>query len=124
VGAAEPGRGPARRAILLPASALPAVPHGPTKNLGTLGAYTFLWNVLGLPAGVVPWTKVRADEEVGRTKTRDIVANTARSAEIGSAGLPIGVQVVGRAGRDHETLAIMRALEKESLRLGEHPGMP
>lgn len=111
-------------AILLPASPLPAVPHGATKYLGTLGAYTILANVLGLPAGVVPWTKVRADEEVGRAKTSDAVEKTARSAEVGSSGLPIGLQVVGRAGRDHEVLAIMNSIESESLRCREHPGRP
>lgn len=111
-------------AILLPASPLPAVPHGATKNLGTLGAYTMLWNVLGYPAGVVPWTTVRADEERGRAKSRDVVAKTARDADLGSAGLPIGVQVVGRPGRDHEVLALMRTLEAASLRQGQHPGRP
>lgn len=111
-------------AILLPASPLPAVPHGATKNLGTLGAYTMLWNVLGLPAGVVPWTSIRADEQLERAATRDVVAKTVAAAERGSMGLPIGVQVVGRAGRDHEVLAVMRALETESLRSGSHPGRP
>lgn len=111
-------------AVLMPASPLPAVPHGATKNLGIMGSYTILWNALGYPAGVVPWTAVRADEEIGRRKTRDVVEKTARGAEAGSAGLPIGVQIVGRPGRDREVLALMQAVEDASIRLGEHPGRP
>jgi fatty acid amide hydrolase len=111
-------------AVLLPASPLPALPHGATKNLATLGAYTFVWNAFGYPAGVVPWTSVRADEEVGRRPTRDAVAKTARAAELGSAGLPVGVQIPARPGADHVALALMGLVEEASVRLGEHPGRP
>jgi fatty acid amide hydrolase len=110
-------------AVLLPASPLPAIPHGATKTLATLGSYTMLWNILGYPAGVVPWTAVRADDAV-RPKARDIVVKAARKAEEGAAGLPIGVQVVARHGEDHVALALMQALETASVRLGEHPGSP
>ena len=53
-----------------------------------------------MPAGVVPATRVRADEESDRPKTSDIVERTARTVEKGSAGMPVGVQVVARHWRE------------------------
>ncbi len=111
-------------AILLPACPLPAVRHGATKQLATLGAYTILWNALGYPAGVVPWTKVRADEAQGRGRSIDAVVATARKSELGSVGLPIGVQLVAPHGQDHRVLALMTTVEQASIRTGEHPGHP
>ena len=111
-------------AILLPASPLPALRHGASKQLGTLGSYTILWNALGYPAGVVPWTTVAADEASGRAKSIDAVAAAARKTERDSVGLPIGVQLVAPHGQDHRVLALMDAVEQASIRLGEHPGHP
>ena len=41
--------------------------------LSMAGAYACLYNLLGLPAGVVPVTHVRDAEQVGLTASRDIV---------------------------------------------------
>lgn len=98
--------------ILCPPCALAALPHGATKELNTAGAYACLYNLLGYPAGVVPVSRVRADEEVGRAPTRDIVQKVARAAEQGSAGLPVGVQVVARPWKEHVALAAMAAIEQ------------
>ena len=111
-------------AILLPACPLPAIRHGAAKQLGTFGSYTILWNALGYPAGVAPWTKVRADEAQGRDRSIDAVKATARKSEIGSAGLPIGVQLVAPHGQDHRVLALMEVVELAAIRSGEHPGHP
>lgn len=97
--------------ILCPACALPALPHGASKDLATVGAYACLYNLLGYPAGVVPVTRVREDEQEGRPASQDVVARAARRAEQGSAGLPVGVQVVARPWRDHVALAAMAAIE-------------
>jgi fatty acid amide hydrolase len=97
--------------VLSPACALPAVRHGATLEVGAMGSYTTYWNVLGWPAGVVPWTTVRASEESDRPVTRDPRDVTARETERGSVGLPIGVQIAAAPHRDHVALAAMRALE-------------
>jgi len=73
--------------------------------------YCGLWNYVGYPAGVVPVTRVRADEETDREPSRDIVFSTARKVELGSAGLPVGVQVVARPWQDHIALAAMQAIQ-------------
>ncbi len=96
--------------VLSPASALPALRHGAALELGTLGTYTTAWNVLGWPAGVVPFTTVRPGEESDRPASSDKADLTAQETERGSAGLPIGVQLAAPPHRDHVVLAAMKAL--------------
>lgn len=80
-----------------------------------------LVNLLGHPAGVVPVTTVQAAETGGRPVTRDRGLAALSAADRGSAGLPIGVQVVGRPGRDHLVLAAMAAIETATRRDPRHP---
>ena len=97
--------------ILCPVCALPAFTHGASRDLLTAGAYAGLYNLLGYPAGSVPVTRVRADEESSRATSGDLIEKLARKVEQGSAGLPIGVQVVARPWREHEALAVMQVIE-------------
>jgi fatty acid amide hydrolase len=97
--------------LLLPPHALPALTHGSTMHLTTAASYCFLANLLGMPAGVVPVTRVRPSEESDRPASRDLVVRSAAEVEQGSAGLPVGVQVLGRHWREDTVLAVMGALE-------------
>jgi fatty acid amide hydrolase len=90
----------------------------------TAGGYDVLYNVLGYPAGIVPFTRVREGEEVGRSPSRDMIAQAAYDAERGSAGLPVGVQVVARPWRDHVALAAMRAIEEAARTRADYPIQP
>jgi fatty acid amide hydrolase len=110
--ALDEARGGPFDVILCPAMPLPAPQHGASKDLATCGAYACLYNLLGLPAGVVPVTRVRAGEEIGRTPSKDVVEKLARQAEEGSAGLPVCVQVVARPWAEHVALAAMSAIEE------------
>ncbi len=98
-------------ALICPPSAHPALRHGASYYLTSIGSYTMLFNLLGMPAGVVPLTRVRPAEESDRPSSRDLVESTLRKTEQGSAGLPIGVQVVARHWREDLVLTIMRELE-------------
>jgi fatty acid amide hydrolase len=111
-------------AILCPPDALPAVPHGESLYVADALSSTTLYNLLGLPAGVVPATRVRADEESDRPQSRDIVEKKARSVEAGSAGLPIGVQVAARHWREDVALAVMAALEEHFRGQQDYPARP
>jgi hypothetical protein len=71
----------------------------------------------------VPVTRVRAGE-TSRTAGRDLLVRQAARIDAASAGLPVGVQVVGRAWRDHEVLALMAAIEGEVCRDEGYPATP
>lgn len=108
--------------ILCPASALPALPLGAGSGpVGTLGAYTLLYNLIGYPAGVVPTTRVRLGEESERLISRDQVEQAAREGERGSVGLPIDVQVVARPWREHVALAAMGVIEAGARQQPDYP---
>lgn len=98
-------------AILCPPYALPAVTHGSTEHLFPAMTYGLVYNVLGAPAGVVAATSVQPGEESDRVVSRDMANITAQQVEQGSAGLPVGVQVVARHWREDIALAVMAALE-------------
>ncbi len=98
--------------IICPATALPAIRHGDSRDLVTGGAYATLYNVLGYPTGIVPVSTVRPGEEQPRKAGRDAALRAARRAEEGSAGLPLAAQVVARPWREHIALAAMRAIEE------------
>jgi len=110
--------------VLCPAYGVPAVHHGASADLPVAGAYSLLAPVLGFPAGVVPVTRVRAGEETDRPQTRDRVEGTARRAEQGSAGLPVGVQLIARPWQEHVALAAMAAIERAARTQPDYPNTP
>jgi fatty acid amide hydrolase len=110
--------------ILCPAYPLPAVRHGANVMMPMPGNYTPLANVTGFPAGVVPVTRVRANEESDRAPSRDLVDRIAHDTERGSAGLPIAVQVIARPWRDHVVLAAMAKIEAAVKMQPDYPVRP
>ncbi len=110
--------------LLAPATPLPAVPHGLSTQLPDVHTPSVLFTTVGLPAGVVPVTRVRPGEETDRPDSRDGALRAARAAEQGSAGLPVGVQVVARHWREDLVLAAMQAIETEASSHPDHPGLP
>jgi fatty acid amide hydrolase len=109
--------------IIAPACSLPAFTHGASRDLLLAGAYTILYNLLGYPTGVVPLTCVRLSEELGRKPSRDVVEQAAYKVEQGSAGLPVGVQIIARPWCEHIALAVMKAIEEEASDRSDYPGM-
>jgi len=111
-------------ALLCPADALAAVPHGSSRFLGNTLSYTAVFSLLGMPAGVVSITRVRNSEESARPKSFDVAERTAQAAERGSAGLPVGAQVLARHWREDVVLAVMAALENYYRHTPEYPAEP
>jgi fatty acid amide hydrolase len=98
-------------AIVCPVSALPALRHGTAAQLILAAAPCLAANLFDLPAGAVPVTTVRADEQTCRPWSIDPVLRAARATDRGSAGLPVGVQVVAPPGRGEATVfSVMRLL--------------
>ena len=111
-------------AIISPPYALPAVRHGDSEHLFAAAGYSLLYNLLGIPAGVVPATRVQEGEESDREVTRDITDITAREVERSSAGLPVGVQVAARHWREDVVLALMSVLEEHFRTGSAYPQLP
>jgi fatty acid amide hydrolase len=100
-------------AIVCPVSALPALRHGTAARLVLAAAPCLLANLLDLPAGAVPVTRVRPDEETSRGFSCDPVLRAAADCDRGSRGLPVGVQVVGGRGADESVvLAVLETIER------------
>jgi fatty acid amide hydrolase len=99
-------------AVVCPVSAVPALRQGSAARLVLAAAPCLLANLFDLPAGAVPVTTVRTDEQRHRPWSLDPVLRAAAATDRGSAGLPVGVQVVGCPGRDETTvLHVMRLIE-------------
>lgn len=111
-------------ALICPPNATPAFTHGASYYLTMVASYGMLYNLLGLPAGVVAATRVRPEEETEREPGRDLIERTARRVEVGSAGLPVGVQVVARRWREDIVLAVMGALEESFRSRPDYPAEP
>lgn len=107
--------------IISPVCPVPAIRHGASAYLTTAGAYTVLYNVLGYPAGVVPVSRVRPEEERPRRNSRDLAVRALRQAESGSAGLPLAVQVAAHPWQEHVALAAMRVIEEAARTSPDYP---
>lgn len=111
-------------AIICPPDALPALTHESSYFLNIAGSYSMLYNLLGMPAGVVAATRVQPGEESDRKPGCDIIKCAARIVEKNSAGLPVGVQVVGRYWREDTVLSVMAALEEHFRKQKSYPLHP
>ena len=99
--------------ILSPVHVLPAVAHHSFKKISFTCSYTLLFNVLDLPAGVLPITTVDKERDQWTTKPGSMLEKAARSCYNleQQHGLPLGVQVVGLPFKDETVLRAMRVIE-------------
>ena len=74
-------------------------------------AYTFIWNYLNFPAGVVPVTRVRDNEQYFESEVGDKFDLIMEETMKDSKGLPVGIQVVGLPWKDELVLKTMELLE-------------
>lgn len=100
-------------ALLCPAVATAALRHGESRFLTPACTTTFLFNVLGFPGGTVPVTFVRPDEEAYDPGEHgwDLLSKHAAASGVGSAGLPVGCQVVAKNFEDEVVLRVMKLLQ-------------
>jgi len=110
-------------AVLCPPHALPAMPLGTSGDLTLSLSYAFRYVMLNFPAGVVPVTRVK-DDETERPAAADRLEKACAAAEVGSEGLPVGVQVVARPYREDVVLRAMAAIEAGVRGALLYPGTP
>lgn len=103
--------------ILTPPNATPAVPHGGMREAASACGYTFLFNLLDYSCGIIPVTHVdpKCDmlSPAVKVKKMNAVAQGAYKHydALKMAGLPVGVQIVGRRLQEEKVLACMQRVE-------------
>ena len=110
-------------ALVCPLHPTMAVPQGMSKDFTLSFSYAARYNLLNLPTGVVPVTRVRADE-TGRRTLRDRVDKRAAEILQQSEGLPVSIQVVGSAWREDVVLAVMQTVEDGARKAADFPWTP
>jgi fatty acid amide hydrolase len=110
-------------AILTVPYATPPLPHGMSRNFVMAGSPAMLFNMLQLPACVVPVGTVRPNE-TARTPVLGLVDRHAARVDRKSAGLPLGVQIAGRPWDEATVLALSLALEDALAGEAERPRLP
>lgn len=133
-GAAQPARRPRRRPPRGLASQGYRRPDLPTARASSPAAWPIApthpgrgrqlrdaLQLTGHPAGVVPTTRVRYDEESDAPSAWTSSPAPPGTASAGSPGLPVGVQVVADHGREATALGVMRRLERL---VGDDPDHP
>ncbi|MBP7685038.1 MAG: amidase [Deltaproteobacteria bacterium] len=110
-------------ALLSPASATPAVPRGMEHDASLSFSYLGIYNLLGLPAGVVPVTTVQPrDTEL--PPARDRVEKRLAAIAAASTGLPVAVQVAGPRFTDAAVVGLMQRIERAARSTGTYPHTP
>jgi len=98
--------------LVVPGGCTPAVTHKNGQHVLATLESTYLYNLINLPCGVVPVTRVTpADVKVLRQPEKDPWDTYANSFDRGSEGLPVGVQVVGHPWEDEKVLRVMKEVE-------------
>ncbi|KAI0319451.1 amidase signature enzyme [Amylostereum chailletii] len=105
--------------VLSAPAAIPAMPRGGTATSGLgLANYLLLFNILDLPAGVLPVTTVQRDvDALPPSFASTLETDAARKAyKLYDAdamhGLPVGVQVIGERLEEERVLAAMRIVRE------------
>ncbi|EJU03543.1 amidase signature enzyme [Dacryopinax primogenitus] len=113
--------------ILGPVHSMPALPHNATARLSPLAGTAILYSILSLPAGVIPVTRVlptdtwpEEPQDPGMRLLRGIMRQLYDPEKM--AGLPIGVQVVGRPWEEEKLLEVMGLLDNTLGPRGFAPG--
>jgi fatty acid amide hydrolase len=110
--------------LLCPPLSTVALRHGMSVDVVSGQSYLCPFNLLGMPAGVVAATRVRAGEESDRQASWDYVLRKIKKIENGSAGLPAGVQIAGRPHQDETVVAAMAAIEQGLSGKPDYPVRP
>jgi len=90
-----------------------AFPIATADDFSMMLDYIFLWNSLHYPAGSFPMTTVQPSEETYEDHINDSWTKALKRSVKGSAGMPVSVQVIGKAFEDEKVLAVMKALEAQ-----------
>mmetsp|Transcript_20771 Transcript_20771/g.38623 ORF Transcript_20771/g.38623 Transcript_20771/m.38623 type:complete len:574 (-) Transcript_20771:117-1838(-) len=97
--------------VISPIYCFPAPLHEGTMGLMAPCSYSFLWNTVAYPAGMVPVTNV-LESETSYSCESSIFTKYFNQTMAGAAGMPVGVQVIGLPNKDEQVLAVMQLIEQ------------
>jgi len=109
--------------LIGPSTVTPAALHRETGDWALGAWHTMRYNLLDLPAGVLPITLVQEDETV-RADLVDRLDKKAAMFEQDSVGMPVAAQIVGKPWRESQVLAAMAAIEAGVRELDGWPATP
>ncbi|KAF9029126.1 amidase signature enzyme [Hymenopellis radicata] len=108
--------------VLTVPNSLPAVRHGGMKEGWKACGYTFLFNLLDLSSGVLPVTRVDAAlDNLENFQARNAIEEGQYRLydSVSMAGLPVGVQLVGKRLEEEKVMEGMKLIEQLLLRDGK-----
>lgn len=118
--------------IIGPVQAVPQLPHGGCDNFASLAIGTILYNILDLPVGCLPVTRVSSTKDVITTEWESEPGHGTKFTEKAiyygtkkvydpelSNGMPVNVQIVGRKWEDEKVVSMMKLVDEA---LGEGRG--
>lgn len=97
--------------MLAPGMATPAIYHGSSNENNLQIVYMAMFNLFDFPAGALPVTRVRSDEEYYETKYNDVVAHSMHKNIKNSEGLPVGIQVAALPWMEEHVISVMKLIE-------------
>mmetsp|Transcript_11487 Transcript_11487/g.19442 ORF Transcript_11487/g.19442 Transcript_11487/m.19442 type:complete len:147 (-) Transcript_11487:88-528(-) len=100
-------------AVISPVFPTCSFPAKLADDMGLMGEYLFLWNLLHYPSGVVPVTTVNPEEQTHTDKYNDAWTGFINQCTQKSEGMPLGVQVISHSYEDEKVLAVMQVLESK-----------
>eukprot|EP01102_Stenamoeba_stenopodia_P021690 TRINITY_DN8818_c0_g1_i1.p1 TRINITY_DN8818_c0_g1~~TRINITY_DN8818_c0_g1_i1.p1 ORF type:complete len:634 (+),score=79.47 TRINITY_DN8818_c0_g1_i1:230-2131(+) len=113
-------------AVICPVTLAPAllVDHAKWENFVWEIPYTMIWNLIHFPAGNVPVTVAKPDEDKGWKHydgtSNDSYAKLMRKSLDNDQGLPVGVQVVALPFKDEKCMRVMKDIA-EQIRFNQVP---
>ena len=99
--------------VFLCPSMMPAPLQNTSSDLLPWVFYMNTWNAFRFPAGQMPITRVQEDEQFYESKFNGKMEKAVKKSMKGSAGLPVGIQVVSTPWNDEKIVEVMRIIERE-----------
>lgn len=103
-------------AVICPPCASVAMPNYMPMNVVAAFMYSFLYNAVDYPAGIVPVTTVTLEDErktLLEYKNREYFAKLIQDCnKQGTVGQPVGVQCVASTYNDEVCLRVMKEVEE------------
>ncbi|KAL4484616.1 hypothetical protein ABPG74_019793 [Tetrahymena malaccensis] len=112
-------------AIICPSFGAPALPHSSSIDSTPVCLYTFIWNYLNFPCGVLPVTKVLKEEQhFNNSRIKELPAKRVDFyMKQNTEGLPVNVQVVAPPFKEETCLNVMKMLD-DQIQFYKHNSFP